>query len=1235
MSSKVSNEIKNYKKQHRESEKWYRILICLACIVVFVTTYVLILPAITMEGSTYCGYEEHIHSIEAGCYEDQLVCELEEDEEHTHTDACFEQVLICTKPEHVHEIMCYSNQEADMESAAYWEQTIPFGSFTEDSRNNLILTAQSQVGYWESNQNFIMNGEEKLGYNRYGAWAYDPYAKWNHLFVQFCLSYANVPNNLDYDAVSWIINLQNNGYWLGTEGTVPRPGNIIVFTDYRVGIIESFDAESQIIHTIEGDWNNQVARCEYNTWDSYIAGYINLIADPVETEVIPEETQTEEIEPEAEESITEEIKEEEGEEKEEIEEKEEEQEKEEQEEETAERTFPEILTYEGKDFLVTAQIPEEAQLPENTQLKVEELTGERYEQRYQEAMEATGFAELTFARFFDITFVVEEEEIEPLAPVQIEITYTDETQINPEENGKILHFKEEGIEIIEPEIRMEEEGTTFTFANDDFSEYGTVSGPMKAPPDNVNVVSTINNTDAGIKMNLFDYTLIDNDFSPHDETQFSSSYSNPVYKGINSGRSRDGDLLFFSYGGDNASGINHDTQDKADQGILNRRLTNGYPTIQNSGHSLDYLFDQSTSSAKRTYMGVNGLLQKDNEGYYFYDSESNYAYYDASTNWFEVYDTTYRYSCYEEHPTSQKIGFYPFNEYNSNQTCVKNFGHNHYRGQTNYGTTGDYYDHHFGMTMEGVFQIPLGSDEHYVFSYSGDDDMWVFIDDVLVLDVGGIHQKVAGSIDFSSEKVSVYGETDTTISQQFANAGKTWDKNAPHTIKMFYLERGGCYSNLSMRFKLPIVEPGSVEIEKKLAGNQDAIDTYKDKDYQFVLETYDTKNHNRYNGTATRVNADGTTEQITITNGSFTLKKDQKLRVQFSNEEIQYRVYETDIDGNIIYKVSESYTKQEQTMNKEQHQEFHLSSDIEYAKVKDRPLMQFVNTLEDLPIKVTVEKQWFDETNPPEEIELQLYRQVITGESNQPINPYEKLTLTKENNWKKVIDTLPRYDENRNRYQYYIREIPIKGYQAAYSPEQSATASDGNVVYTLNDKETLTITNTINLLPVKKRWVSVPYEEYANKDVYLALCDSNGNPLKDAQGNTKVIQLNESSHWEGTFIVELEKGKTVSDMHYTIQELNLVSDTNQEGFTKGIVENSNQIIYYKNLVPNGGFVTINQQNYTFRSSEEDGTFVATNFSSYKIPETGGSGSHSYIIFGILLMISSLYLGYALHQKEMR
>ena len=335
----------------------------------------------------------------------------------------------------------------------------------------------------------------------------------------------------------------------------------------------------------------------------------------------------------------------------------------------------------------------------------------------------------------------------------------------------------------------------------------------------------------GFTINLFDY-------GP--ESVLDHGSNNILDRGdqLNQGINYGHDLKFTAYGkkpsevqtsGRNVLSMNHFSgTEAATQGIVDRNLSGGFPKL-NGGESLAYLFNTTPSGDnKRVYENVSGLFQKDADGKYYYDSNVNYAYYNPSQGNggnFELCDT------FPEEGSDWGVGFFPFSPWNGSNTCIHWNGYCPPRGGSNanagWGSDGKYhsayyYNHHFGMTLEGSFQLtPDGklNDKDLVFNFSGDDDLWVYIDDVLVLDIGGIHNPVGGSINFRTGEVSVDSayqvnsvindsqsgpEANTTIAQAFAAAGKTWNNEpyAEHTIKVFYVERGGCYSNCRMEFNL-------------------------------------------------------------------------------------------------------------------------------------------------------------------------------------------------------------------------------------------------------------------------------------------------------------------------------------------------------------------------------------------------------------------------------------------------
>lgn len=126
----MNERVKEYVRRHRLHGCWGKVVLAMICMVVFGTTYALILPAITLDHETTCGLEEHTHS--AQCYAQQLVC-TDESTDHVHSDDCYASVLTCEILEHQHTDACYPSEteEGSSESVAEQETTADAGDISE------------------------------------------------------------------------------------------------------------------------------------------------------------------------------------------------------------------------------------------------------------------------------------------------------------------------------------------------------------------------------------------------------------------------------------------------------------------------------------------------------------------------------------------------------------------------------------------------------------------------------------------------------------------------------------------------------------------------------------------------------------------------------------------------------------------------------------------------------------------------------------------------------------------------------------------------------------------------------------------------------------------------------------------------------------------------------------------------------------------------------------------------
>ena len=267
-------------------------------------------------------------------------------------------------------------------------------------------------------------------------------------------------------------------------------------------------------------------------------------------------------------------------------------------------------------------------------------------------------------------------------------------------------------------------------------------------------------------------------------------------------------------------------------------------------HNVEFPFTQEEVFVEPAQNG-----QKKGEGvkYWWFDSSKTSLYLRKDTNSDQLYlgndstgETTAKYtsdaslnvdSANSTGSVSTTYGFFPFNENTTSKSAAR----------YNYGY-GAKLEIPFTLTSTGTVEDKHNNEIPIRFYFSGDDDVWVFIDDQLVLDIGGDHARVSGVLEFDqrdnkkntvtsyvsrvkNSKTDNYGaedcdenkhETETSITylgtteKYYKNASVHIDNlsTGKHTLTMYYMERGMWESNMAVAFNFP--DNNELQVQKKV-----------------------------------------------------------------------------------------------------------------------------------------------------------------------------------------------------------------------------------------------------------------------------------------------------------------------------------------------------------------------------------------------------------------------------------
>ena len=749
-------------------------VLCLA--VILCVFWGLKLTGITMAGEAFCGIAEHAHT--EACILQTTICDQEESDSHTHTDACYQSLIQCTLEEHVHAAICYSDITADLENDADWEADLKGLNPAPGLAEKIVQVARSQLGMSESIRNFQVDGNQvRRGITRYGQWYGSPYGDWSAMFASFCLHYAgavDVPEGAGPETLR--LEWEALGLYKAADGSDPIAGWLL-FLD------QDQDGSADAVAIVSGVEEDRILAIQGDVPQTP--------ADPVLTaEVEPNGEQTD---------------------------------------------APDHGDQEEAD-----SGEELSQMPVDV---VAEMT-----------------YDLSDPAVLGWGLTTGSDEIMPLAPGDARYIWLDGTNggimsLNGSPNERWTTFNgqtiREGNTITLPASWASPAKYSYVLrgwydvTNSRYYAPGAevkVTGNMVFYADwaaetydvgqfNAQVANTVSTSDF-VTVRMFDYGVLFNVLSETASISTSNNSHTETWSLLTTGNN--------PYNGEQTLNYIFRDWDRGSEDISYPVNTNdrNNPTSAGTVFSGLYtaklgslLFDPNVQVIGKQYLGeADHLFQlcldpnHEHYGYFYYNSERNAASYNQSAQRFYVYEYL---ECTRTSANSGDEGKYsdflplnsPYAKTNGKQVNTYNYAgvENEYNGTTHYMYDCRYNDNgnstnyvgtnfFFGMSVEVEFYLPnemgtggnkdiYGSDMH--FRFTGDDDVWIFVDGVMVLDLGGLHGRETGDINFSTGQVTI----NNVVNTQLSNALQTITAGE-HKLTLYYLERGSSMSNCAIYFNL-------------------------------------------------------------------------------------------------------------------------------------------------------------------------------------------------------------------------------------------------------------------------------------------------------------------------------------------------------------------------------------------------------------------------------------------------
>ena len=511
----------------------------------------------------------------------------------------------------------------------------------------------------------------------------------------------------------------------------------------------------------------------------------------------------------------------------------------------------------------------------------------------------------------------------------------------------------------------------------------------------------------------------------------------------------------------------------------------------------DLLFDPELQTIGKNYLGeADNLFQlcldetHDHYGYYYYNSERNAASYNQTDGRFYVYDYL---ECTRDSANGGTNGnysdFLPFNSpyANSNGKRINTYtydgqdgkyvGTTHYMYDAKYNTDNNSTNYvgtnyFFGISLDVDFYLPnkpgsivsdgkhgnqdiYGKDMH--FRFSGDDDVWIFVDGKMVLDLGGLHGKESGDINFSTGTVSLNGVEQTAFSNVLKdlNAGE-------HQLTLYYLERGSSLSNCAIYFNLAPRFDFSIQKEDVLTRdvlNGAQFSVYTDEACTTPAELWTSK--------AAHDDGEDATNVFTVKNGvahMWGMGAGNKYYIRETkppdNPDYGYPngiiCLSFDSDGTANYNVEIIEDENGVSAGFIVHG-FRIDAENQQAYIVATNAPKWAKET------TTIEavKKWNDSTDHSSQ-NVSVYLTVTDKNGN--VTRLQEAVLNANNDWHVKWENLPKYNEDKTLVNYGVEESYVSGYYSSIEKVEDGkyevSTSEWKTAATFENGKTYLLTNS-------------------------------------------------------------------------------------------------------------------------------------------------------------------------------